>query len=183
MKWSSNRNGLGFTLIEALVALVVLAVGVLGLASMQIKALQGAHLSYQRSVATMAAQDMEEMLWVQLGMQGVGSDSLACPSAADDVLIKNPNFDPTDASTTNDEPTTVLPITDNTIFDVWYGQWVKVLPTLEKNASTAVKIETNIPNYSSCIYTITVSWGDERFSAETDVSEFVYRTSIIDGSL
>ncbi|HEY9814834.1 MAG TPA: type IV pilus modification protein PilV [Candidatus Obscuribacterales bacterium] len=57
----------GFTLIEALVALLVLAFGLLGVAAMQIKALQGAHVSYQRSIAAVAAQDAEERLWVELG--------------------------------------------------------------------------------------------------------------------
>ncbi|HEY9815308.1 MAG TPA: type IV pilus modification protein PilV [Candidatus Obscuribacterales bacterium] len=57
----------GFTLIEALVALLVLAFGLLGVAAMQLKALQSAHVSYQRSIASVAAQDAEERLWVELG--------------------------------------------------------------------------------------------------------------------
>lgn len=57
----------GFTLIEALVALLVLAFGLLGVAAMQLKALQSAHVSYQRSIAAVAAQDAEERLWVELG--------------------------------------------------------------------------------------------------------------------
>lgn len=69
----------GFTLIEALVALVVLAVGLLGLATMQIKALQGAHVAYQRTLATMAAQDMVERLWIEVG-KNVSSAGVSCPA-------------------------------------------------------------------------------------------------------
>lgn len=56
------RNS-GFTLIEALVALFVLSIGLLGVAAMQLKAMQSSHLAYHRSVATLAAQDAVERLW------------------------------------------------------------------------------------------------------------------------
>lgn len=53
----------GFTLIEALVAVLILSIGLLGAAAMQLKALQSAHLGYQRAVASLAAQDAVERLW------------------------------------------------------------------------------------------------------------------------
>ena len=174
MRLSSLRYDLGFSLVEALVALVVLAVGVMGLASMQLKAMQGAHMSYQRSVATMAAQDMVERLWIQLGMQGVGSDIVTCPDAGDTVLIKNPSFDPSNPA--EDNPTDpVAPV--KTIFDLWYEEWIQILPTLDAASTTVVR-----DSATSCRYTITVVWGDERFAGEEKVSELVYKTSIISGS-
>lgn len=60
------RKQQGFTLIEALVALAVLSFGLLGVAAMQLKALQSAHAGYQRSVASLAAQDAQERLWAAL---------------------------------------------------------------------------------------------------------------------
>ncbi|MBF7055111.1 prepilin-type N-terminal cleavage/methylation domain-containing protein, partial [Halomonas sp. KAO] len=54
----SNR---GFTLVEALVALVVLSIGLLGVAAMQMKALQGAHIGYQRALASIIAIDAQEL--------------------------------------------------------------------------------------------------------------------------
>ncbi len=62
---SSER---GFTLIEALVAVLVLSLGLLGVAAMQLKALQSSHVSFQRSIATLAAQDAVERLWTELGI-------------------------------------------------------------------------------------------------------------------
>lgn len=56
----------GFSLIEALIALVVLSVGLLGVAAMQLKALQSANAGYQRSVASVAAVDAYERLWAAL---------------------------------------------------------------------------------------------------------------------
>ncbi|GHE22608.1 type IV pilus modification protein PilV [Halomonas urumqiensis] len=68
----------GFTLLEALIAVLVLSLGLLGVAAMQLKAMQSAHVSYQRSVATLAAQDAVERLWVALGESGG-----TCPAAGD----------------------------------------------------------------------------------------------------
>lgn len=65
----------GFTLVEALVALLVLAIGMLGVAAMQLKSLQGAHIAYQRSIASLAAQDAQERLWANM-------KTLECPDNA-----------------------------------------------------------------------------------------------------
>lgn len=53
----------GFGLIEVLVALAVLATGLLGMAALQLYALKSASMSYQRSIATLAAVDAQERLW------------------------------------------------------------------------------------------------------------------------
>lgn len=56
----------GFTLIEVLVALLVLSVGLLGLAGLQLHALQYAHSSYQRTLVNIQALDMAERMWTHL---------------------------------------------------------------------------------------------------------------------
>ncbi|WP_317629619.1 prepilin-type N-terminal cleavage/methylation domain-containing protein [Halomonas sp. 7T] len=53
----------GFSLIEVLIALVVLAFGLMGVAAMQMKALQSATEGYQRSIAVVAAVDAQERVW------------------------------------------------------------------------------------------------------------------------
>jgi len=62
----------GFSLIEALIALVVLSVGLIGVAAIQLKALQSANAGYQRSVASVAAVDAQERFWAQLAMLDPG---------------------------------------------------------------------------------------------------------------
>ncbi|GED23209.1 type IV pilus modification PilV family protein [Halomonas halmophila] len=59
-----------FTLLEALIALVVLSVGLLGMASVQLESLHGAQLGYQRGLASLAAQDAVELLWSRLEAGG-----------------------------------------------------------------------------------------------------------------
>lgn len=71
----------GFTLLEVLVAVLVLSFGMLGLAAMQLKGLQSSHLSYQRTLATTAANDAVERLWVKLW-----DAPESCPDPAVDVI-------------------------------------------------------------------------------------------------
>ncbi|MFG6178640.1 type IV pilus modification protein PilV [Halomonas sp. THAF12] len=69
----------GFTLVEALVALLVLSIGLLGVAAMQLKSLQGAHAAYQRSIASLAAQDAQERLWAEMAAHWAAHKELKCP--------------------------------------------------------------------------------------------------------
>ncbi|GHC37016.1 type IV pilus modification PilV family protein [Aidingimonas halophila] len=66
----------GASLVEALVALLVLSIGMLGVAAMQIKAMQGSHVAYQRGLASLMTSDARERLWATLGMTRG-----ECPSA------------------------------------------------------------------------------------------------------
>lgn len=74
----------GFNLIEILVALCVLSIGMLGVASMQIGGVRAAQSSYFRSQATSALTDIVERMYANLpavreGQYGaVDSDQLNC---------------------------------------------------------------------------------------------------------
>lgn len=52
----------GMTLVEALVALLVLCIGLLGVAGLQIQALRANHGAYLRSQATMLAHDIADRM-------------------------------------------------------------------------------------------------------------------------
>jgi prepilin-type N-terminal cleavage/methylation domain-containing protein len=64
---SSFRKGVraqrGYTLIEALVALLVLSIGLGGMAALHLATLSSAHSSYYRSIASTVALDLEERIW------------------------------------------------------------------------------------------------------------------------
>jgi len=60
------RSGKGFTLLETLIALLVLSFGLLGLAGLQLKSLQSSHSSYQRGLANIIAADAVERLWANM---------------------------------------------------------------------------------------------------------------------
>lgn len=61
-----NSAAKDFTLIEVMVALLVLSVGLLGLAGLQLHALQYTHSSYQRTLVNIQALDMAERMWTHL---------------------------------------------------------------------------------------------------------------------
>ncbi|MEE8264567.1 MAG: type IV pilus modification protein PilV [Gammaproteobacteria bacterium] len=67
----------GFTLLEVLVALFVLSVGLLGLASLQAQALRYNHNAYLRSVATQQAYDIADRIRANaVGLQNGAYDSI-----------------------------------------------------------------------------------------------------------
>lgn len=58
----SKRAQRGFSLVEVLIALVVLSIGLLGLAALQSVSLRVGHDSYQRTQATMLAYDIVDRM-------------------------------------------------------------------------------------------------------------------------
>lgn len=53
----------GITLIEVMVTLLLLAIGAMGSAMLQMKALQATHSAHQRTLASIFAADVAERLW------------------------------------------------------------------------------------------------------------------------
>ena len=65
----------GFSLLEVLIAVLVVSIGMLGVSAMQLKGLQSSSHSYQRTLASVAAQDAIERLWIELW-----EDPTSCPA-------------------------------------------------------------------------------------------------------
>ena len=59
-------NAKGFSLIEALVSLLILSVGLLGVAGLQIYAIHYTQISYQHTLVNIQAVDMVERMWTHL---------------------------------------------------------------------------------------------------------------------
>lgn len=65
-RFRNSVHSLGFTLIEILVALLVLSIGLLGLAAAQLQSLQNSHASFERNIAIVQARDLAERMWAGL---------------------------------------------------------------------------------------------------------------------
>lgn len=63
---SSHSKAAGFTLLEVLVAIVVLSIGLLGLAGLQASSLNNNQTAYYRSLATQQAYDMADRIRANL---------------------------------------------------------------------------------------------------------------------
>lgn len=78
------KNENGFTLIETLVAMVILAVALLGIAQLQISAMQGNRSSYDTTEASALASDLLEQMVLQSWKDPT---AVACPP--DDSVVRS----------------------------------------------------------------------------------------------
>ncbi|MFP4684052.1 MAG: type IV pilus modification protein PilV [Ectothiorhodospira sp.] len=60
----------GFSLTEVLVALLVLSVGLLGIAGLHLLGIQSIHSAHQRTLASVMAQEAAERLWISAAVDG-----------------------------------------------------------------------------------------------------------------
>lgn len=81
------RRAFGLTLIEVLIALLVLSIGLVGLSSVHLLSLKAAHSSYYRSLAATAALDAEELAWSLLAKNLDSADPYATGKVCVDEFI------------------------------------------------------------------------------------------------
>jgi len=72
----------GLTLLEVLIALIVFSVGLIGVAALTLQSLQNVHSSLYTSLASAAALDYEERLWLEVA--GIADGN--CPSGSGDFF-------------------------------------------------------------------------------------------------
>jgi type IV pilus assembly protein PilV len=77
----------GFTLIEVLVAILVLAIGLLGLAGLQVSALRNNQSAYLRSEATRLAYDLSDRM--RANYVGVNNGNYNHPTPSSDDCLAN----------------------------------------------------------------------------------------------
>ena len=144
----------GATLIEVLVAMLILSVGLLGLAGLQMTALQSNHSAYYRSQATLLAYDIIDR------MRANRADAL---NGVYDIAIKNEACDPAL------EPSGTLAQRD-------IAEWLNSLSCL-LSADARGSVVRN-----GRLFTISIEWNDNRGRIEDvqddDRETFVYRTQL-----
>lgn len=79
----SVKSVLGFTLLEVMVSLLILSIGLLGLAGLQMAGLRSNQNSYYRLQATLLAQDLSERMRANLA--GVKAGAYEAAAGADDM--------------------------------------------------------------------------------------------------
>lgn len=96
----------GVNLLEVLIAFAVLSVGLLGVAALQIKGVQTAVGAYERSQATLIANDLVERIRANRGAVGAGqyapydtdgtvagTAAANCASPPDEICVMEPGMD------------------------------------------------------------------------------------------
>ena len=87
---TTRRMHSGVSLIEALVALLVLSIGLLGLANLQLTAIRNAHSAHMRSQASILAQDiLDRMRANRANATAYNIDLSAAPPTGSSVAEKD----------------------------------------------------------------------------------------------
>lgn len=132
----------GFTLLEILIALIILSIGLLGLAGLQANSLKNNNSAYQRTQASLLANEMLDR--IRANRQGLAA-------GAYDVID----------STTTDDPgciTSGCSSTQMAQYDAhdWSGRLASLLPSGQGTVSGGG---------ANSVFTITVMWDDARTGA------------------
>ncbi len=148
-----SRLNLGFSLIEVLIALVVLAIGLLGLATLQMTSLQFNSDAYLRSQATVLAYDVADRM--RSNMTGViaGNYTVAAEANANTTVA---TYAACSASTCNCTGTASCSVANMALYDLgtWYDRLDKTLPGSSTKRAT-------IESLGNREFRITIKW-DER---------------------
>ncbi|WP_207061722.1 type IV pilus modification protein PilV [Motiliproteus sp. SC1-56] len=135
----------GFTLVEVLVAVLVLSLGILGLIALESMALKNNHSAYQRSQATILAYDLADR--VRANRDERGKYIVTIPSGK--------THSATTCSSCSAEG-----LADNDLVE-WSQDIQKLLP----GASAAVTA-------SGSVFTVTIAWIDNRERGSDTVETF-----------
>lgn len=131
----------GFSLIEVLIALLVLAIGLLGTASLALTSMKSNQSAYQRSQANWLAYDIVERMRLN---RAVATSSSNYVITATTTLPSDPNCKATGCTAAN---TAVLDV----------REWMTLLAQAGVNGTVAVN--------GGDSYTITISWQEDSSTA------------------
>ncbi len=158
MKTLNSRQN-GTTLIEVLVAMIVLAIGILGVAAMQTTSVKANQSSYYRSQATLLAADMTDRLRANRTVALAGSYDFASPPTSSSAHTESGNQVALDKA-----------------------QWLNLLARSMPEGTGSITHDGNN------VFTITIQWndgrgrirtaGDEPDTAEDDTVQFIYRARL-----
>ncbi|MEO0574911.1 MAG: type IV pilus modification protein PilV [Pseudomonadota bacterium] len=140
----------GYTLLEVLVAAVLLTTGLIGLASMQVNGTRLNNSAYLRSQATILAYDIVDRMRANIPAARAGSYDLALADATPTATTSVPDID--------------------------LGQWrTAVAYNLPAGSSSVARVAGISPDDPSQ-FTVTVQWNDGRDPA--DVVNFTITTNL-----
>ena len=134
----------GFTLIEVMVSLVVMSIGMLGLASIQAISIQNNQTAYMRTLAMQSAYNIADLI-------RTGSDSDGTITSVFDAVTSTVPSAPTNCIV-NDSSTSCS-AADMAASDIY--QWKKNLETLLPSGRGAI-------TRSGSIYEIKIMWDEDR---------------------
>ncbi len=163
MSTLSNYGSRGFTLVEVMVAVVILAIGLLGMATLMMNSLQSSESAYSRSQATMLAYDIIDRMRANKVLDANSpyqNFRVTHASLSNDYVLANPAACPA-ANTGNANASGVT----KAQYDL--GQWCRQLQTNLPNVLPGTNISRN-----GAIYTVELRW-QEVYDSDGDGNQDV----------
>ena len=167
----------GFTMLEVLIAILVIAIGTLGMAGLQLIALKNTQGSHYRSIAVQLANDIAERM--RGNMNGVLANGYNRTSVTIDYSTPKPNC----------TTTTGCPFSDMAINDAYewqqliaaqlpQGEGIVCIDSLPNDGTTAAlhgcdNISPTDPNERP-LHAIKIWWLDDRSQANTTGAKVVF---------
>jgi type IV pilus assembly protein PilV len=135
-----RRSQSGFTMVETLVALVVLAIGLLGIAALLLKSLQSGRTATYRTQAVILAADLADRIRMNRTAQG------AYATLFDDVEVVEPTCDTTGGCGDADLAATDL------------SRWKDTIDLRLPDGKGQVAVVAPVGAGEPANYTITIQW-------------------------
>lgn len=172
-KYQSTATNTGFTLIEVLVSLVVLAIGLLGLAMLQTTGLRFNTNSYSRTQATYLAYDLAERMRANVPAFQAGDYDVLNQTAAKGIdSSSNSSYScnlPTNSNCSCDTGT----CTNAAMAQYDLGQWYYNLDTLLPGVKDAANLSTSkraTITRAGNVATVTIYWVEPNRNADSTTS-------------
>ncbi len=140
----TNRRSAGFTLLEILIAMLVLAIGLLGVAAMQFRGLQYSHDAYLRSQISVLAYDIADRMRLNKANATSYASTYTVPTSSPSGCT------PTSIGATND-------------LACWHVQLYEALPPGSVTSIAQVAGE----------YTVSVAWDNREGETRTIAYTFM----------
>ena len=141
-----NKNA-GFTLIEVLIAMLVLEVGLLGLAGLQVTSLRNNQSAYSRSQSTQLSYDLADRMRANSTGKAAYTAILPSSATAKANCLTTPGCSPAEMA-------------ENDLFE-----WNRaVISTLSGGVGT-ISVVANV-------FTISITWDDDRDGDDTNNPSF-----------
>ena len=160
------KHNRGMTLLEVMVAVVILAFGLLGLAGMQAQSMAMNQSAYYRSIATDLGNDLSDRIRAIRTPFRVTSGAVVVPGKPPD--FSKCSYDAAAPTTPNCANQELDRNTYQTLVNSEMNQWVGVLRAQLPNATyTLAQVASTSTDYLR--YTLTITWLDNR-KANTNTS-------------
>ncbi|WP_455201821.1 type IV pilus modification protein PilV [Kaarinaea lacus] len=140
----------GFTIIEMLIAVLVISIGLLGMAGLQTSGIQQSHNSYLKTQASMLAYDMADRM--RSNLQGVNAGNYDAVDSMDNPVTSKPGCI---------SGNTACSSTETATYDIY--QWTN--KDAEGSIASLLPSGYGMVSENGGVFTITVLWDEARTGA------------------